>query len=125
MKIKHFIITRFFSQNFEKTNEELFSEKFLSNGFKLVKKNFIKTLENQTNKNFEVIIMIHNDIDIDKIKPLYDIESSFKISIIRKKDIDKYISEFYDTFDFIITTRLDYDDFVYIRFFISSMTTIC
>lgn len=113
--MKHFIITRFFSDPFGKTDEQMLSflnEETLQNGFILLKNHFIKTLQNQLNKNFEIVILIYNELPLQSVSFLNEIECDYKIHIIHSKDLNKFIYNFYDN-DFIITTRLDYDDFVH------------
>lgn len=107
---KHFIITRFLCINFNHTNEELFSDAWLQNAFKLTKNHFIPTLENQTNKNFEIVFLIHNDIPFEKVEELNRINTPIKFHIIRNKDLDVFLNTYKDKTDLLITSRLDYDD---------------
>lgn len=107
---KHFIITRFLCINFNHTNEELFSDAWLQNAFKLTKSHFIPTLENQTNRNFEVVFLIHDDIPFEKVEALERIDTSVRFHIIRNKYLDVFLNTYKDKTDFLITSRLDYDD---------------
>ena len=107
---KHFIITRFLCINFNHTNEELFSDAWLQNAFKLTKSHFIPTLENQTNRNFEVVFLIHDDIPFEKVEALERINTSVRSHIIRSKNLDGFLNTYKDKTDLLITSRLDYDD---------------
>lgn len=109
-KIKHFIITRFLCNNFNHTNEELFSDEWLNNGYKLLTNHFIPTLENQTNKNFEMIFLIHNEIPIEKVQMLNTIETTIKFHILRLDELENFLNQLKATIDILITSRLDYDD---------------
>lgn len=113
--MKHFIITRFFSDKFGKTQDDMLSflnEETLQNGFTLLKNHFIKTLQNQTNKNFEIVILIYNELSLQNVSFLNEIKCDNKINIIHSKDLNKFIYNFYNN-DLVIQTRLDYDDFVH------------
>ena len=65
MKIKHYIVIRFYSSNMM-DKEKLFDTSLLLNGVKVFKQYLLKSLENQNNKNFEIILMIHDEININK-----------------------------------------------------------
>lgn len=56
-KIKHYIIIRFYNENFGVIPlEQMLDFNFLNDvGVKLLNNNCLKSLENQTNKDFEVI----------------------------------------------------------------------
>lgn len=110
MNIKHFIITRFLCSNFNHTNEELFSERWIDNGYKLTINHFIPTLENQVNQNFEIIFLIHDEIPIEKVKVLYDLKTPIKFHILRLKSLDYFLNKIKSSTDILITSRLDYDD---------------
>lgn len=108
MSLKHYIITRFLSDNFNHTNEELFSKEWLENAFSLTEKHFIRTLENQTNKNFEIIFVIHNEIDYKRVSKLENLSNVFQIHVLRKNKLENFFTKV--DCDTLITSRLDYDD---------------
>lgn len=115
MKIKHLIITRFMSDQFNHTDEELFNNNFLAHSFDMLKRHLLRSLSIQTCKDFELVILIHNRIPDDKISFIYEIQNEydFKIIIVRKSELEGYVQSFKDRYDFIITSRMDYDDHIH------------
>ena len=57
--IKHFVITRFLENNsvYDKAFNIFGNNQFASSWFELFKNNAFKSLINQTNKNFELLIV--------------------------------------------------------------------
>ena len=120
MKIKHYVIVRFFclDNTYNKhwlNKEQLFNQEFLDRNIKIFEKYLLKSLENQTNKNFEIIIMIHNEIDEyhPSILRLKQIQSSIKLNIIRFNEIIDFLTNNINNYNYIITTKIDHDDLVY------------
>jgi len=115
MNIKHFIITRFMSEQFNHSDEELFNESFLIQSYNLMKNHLLQTLSIQTNKNFELIILIHDRVPLQNVKFLYELEEkyNFPITIKRSGALKEYINTFKNQYDFVITSRIDYDDHIY------------
>ena len=111
LKIKHFILTRFMCETNMEGEDFIFDDNVLAISYKLLLENSLSSLENQTNKNFEFIILIHDKIDLDKVSFLESINSDIKIKILRKSEVDEYIKSYYGLVDFIIVTNIDYDDF--------------
>jgi len=95
--------------------EKLFDYNLLHNGVNNFKNFTLKSLENQNNKNFEIIIMIHNEISYDHkaILELKSIKSSIKINVIHMNETDNFINDHTENIDFLITTRIDHDDLIY------------
>lgn len=112
-KIKHYIIIRFYNENFNVIPlERMLDFDFLNAAANLLKNNCLVSLENQTNKNFEVIIII-NDLIKDDHKiysVLNNLNCSFPIHIMKKNDMNLLINNIND-YDYVITTRIDHDDF--------------
>ena len=112
--IKHYILIRFYCIDMM-DREKLFNIDLLNNGVNVFKQYALKSLENQSNKNFEVIILIHDEID-DTIKPINDlkeINSKIKLHIIRFNDLRKFMLDNIYGYDYLITTRMDHDDLIY------------
>ena len=63
MKIKHFVITRFLTRDDLGYGDRIFDDDVIAESVEYVKKYFIPSLENQTNKNFERIRQIGNHQD--------------------------------------------------------------
>ena len=112
--IKHYILVRFYCLNMM-DKEKLFDKKILDNGVKVFEKYTLKSLENQSNQNFEIIINIHNEIDLnhESIQKLFKIKSNLKINIVRYKDVNSFIENNLKNEKFLITTRIDHDDLIY------------
>lgn len=94
MNFKHYIITRnLYSPEYEFLNERV----------ELIKKFTIPSLANQVCKNFVWLVTgDHGLIEDDFLGINYIVEKSFK----------KYIQNDSENYDYIITTRLDNDDYL-------------
>lgn len=116
MKIKHYIVVRFFNKalgNF--LEKDQLSDKLLSMGVKLLELNLLKSLENQTCKNFELILLIHDKLqqfNNDYYQKLLSISqnASFKIWLMTKDQFTILLNQNNDSFDKRIISRVDYDD---------------
>lgn len=109
--INHFILIRFYCLDML-SKDIIFNEDFLRTQFNIFKQYCLTSLENQTCSNFEIILIIHNDINLDKLNFLQNIKSSLKIHIIRYKDVINFLNNHLNN-DFFITSRIDHDDIVY------------
>lgn len=114
MNIKHYIVIRFYCVDMME-KEKLFDNELLNNGVDVFEKYTLKSLENQSNKNFEIILLIHNEIDdsVYPIQRLKSIQSDIKINVIRFSEYKDFISANLDSYDFLITTRMDHDDLIH------------
>lgn len=112
--IKHYVLIRFYCIDMIE-REQLFNDDFLNKGFEIFRKYTLKSLENQTNKNFEIIILIHDEIDdnISSIQKFKVLNSTIKINVIRFNELRKFILNNIKGFDYLITTRMDHDDIIY------------
>ena len=113
-KIKHYVLIRFYCFEMMPKNK-LFDEKLLNNGIDVFNNYTLKSLENQSNKNFEIIIIIHNEINLNhsSIKKLLKIKTNLNLKVLKLKEIKSYININSKNFDFLITTRIDHDDLIY------------
>ena len=113
-KIKHFIIIRFYCFELMPKNK-LFDKNLLDKGIEVFNNYTLKSLENQSNKNFEIIIIIHNEINLNhpSIKKLIEIKTNLNLKILKLKDLQSYISINSKNIDYLITTRIDHDDLIY------------
>ena len=57
--------------------------------------------------------MLGNEANITYIKSFFSFNSSFETVIIYSKNIKNYIRNIAKGFDYLITTRIDYDDIIY------------
>ena len=112
MKIKHFIITRYFTVD-DVYGEEMYTHEFLYSWFELFKNNLISSLNNVKNKDFELIIMIHDNVSFSTVSFFNELKTEYKISIIHWSEIQNYLDSFFDKYDYIIESRMDFDDFIF------------
>lgn len=109
----HLIITRFMCDNFikEDSSENIFSPEWKEMSFNMASRHIIPTLENQTNKNFKLIFLVANNLsnyDLERIKHL---SNEIEIMPVHLFMFDSFIKN--HNSDYLITSRLDYDDHVY------------
>lgn len=110
MKIKHIITTRLCRSDFLKDGR-VFEEKYVYDSIGIMQNNFIRTLENQTNKNFEILVLCNPKNDDKKF--LYEkLETKLDIKFMSAGTFE-YVNSFFDEYDFIINTTLDTDDFLH------------
>lgn len=124
--IKHFVIIRFFPRQDPKYPYDIFDVDFLSKQL-ILANNALRSLENQTNKNFELVFVLHKKFFTDKkyefifatLKDIATVPVTFihfvpgaktrwlksKMSLLVKDALNKY--------DFVIQSRMDFDDFIY------------
>ena len=58
-KIKHFVIMRFFSFDDPKYPHDIYDTDFLAKQLVLAKNNALSSLDNQTNKNFDLVFILN------------------------------------------------------------------
>ena len=130
-KIKHFIIIRFFTQQDPHYPYDIFDVDFLS-GQLILANNALKSLENQTSKNFEIVFLAHEKFFADKkyefIFSTLENATTLPIKFVKISQLGKsttiswlqrnsgmqdLINEAYDNYDFVIQSCMDFDDFIY------------
>lgn len=116
-KFKHFVIIRFFTFDDPKYPYDIYDTDFLSKQLVLAKNNALPSLENQTNKNFELVFML-NDKFFDN--PKYEFvfstlknSSALPLTFIKNSDRLQLIEDACNNYDFVITSRMDFDDFLF------------
>ena len=115
-RIKHFIFIRFFEKVTPGYPYDVLSVDFLQNAVRLAQ-NPLGSLENQTNKNFEIVFFVNEKFFkeekyafiIPTLKNLTTIPTMFTEGKKSRSLVKKALNEY----DFVIQSRLDYDDFVY------------
>ena len=110
LKIIHIIITRFAIGLFSKNDT---TKDFILNGFRVMKKYLLPSLENQSCKDFIWILILGDKANITFIKSLFKFNNSFQKYILYAKDLKKFLRNITKGFDILITTRIDYDDRIY------------
>ena len=115
IKLIHIIITRFlieFNADAEFKNN-LYGEKYIRNGFRVMSKYLITSLENQSCKDFIWILMLGNKANIEYVRSIMKFNCTFNYRIVYLKDLKNYVNKLSYGFDILITTRIDYDDIIY------------
>jgi len=115
LKILHLIFTRFMIE-FSKTDhfiKTLYTEEYIKNGIRVMKKYLIPSLENQSCKKFSWILVLGDKVNITNIKSLIDFNTSFEMDVIYNNDSRNYIKNVSEGYDILISTRIDYDDRIY------------
>lgn len=115
--IKHFVTVRFFEKKVAGYIHDIFDVNFLSERVLLTKNNVLKTLENQTNKNFEIIFLVNDKyLSEEKYGFIFtelNTEITLPIKFMNSGQLRQLVKETYSDYDFVIQSRIDYDDFVY------------
>lgn len=115
--IKHFIFIRFFNAQDPKYPHDIYDVDFLSKQLILIQNNALKSLENQTNKNFELVFIVNSKFLDD---PKYDFifstlrnATTLPLNFISKNECSRLVKEALNECDFVIESRMDFDDFIF------------
>ena len=115
--IKHFVIVRFFERKVTGYIHDIFDVNFVSERVLLAKNNLLKSLENQTNKNFEIIFLVNDKyLSDEKYKLIFnELQDEITISLrfMKSTEVPELIKDACNNYDFVIQSKIDYDDFVY------------
>ena len=122
--IKHFIFIQFFSYKRNGYPYDVLDVDFLSKQLPLTK-NALRSLENQSNKNFEIVFVMNNKFFSDK---KYDLifstlrdSTTLPIKFMKSEEeiplagdeVPYLITDALNEYDFVIQSRLDFDDFIF------------
>ena len=123
--LKHFVLVRFFPKQDPKYPHDVFDTDFLSKQLVLAK-NMFASLENQTNKNFEIVFVVNAKLVSDKkyefILSALKESASLPVRFITTKggawmfarsELPALFKETFEKYDFVIQSRMDFDDFIY------------
>ena len=121
---KHFVIVRFFPYQDATFTQDIFNMDFISQQILLAKNNCLKSLENQSNKNFEIVFLANEkyfankkfDVIFNELKDATSLPVKFIKCTNRyfeKSELPALINAAYDEYDFVIQSRIDLDDFIY------------
>lgn len=114
--LKHFIFVRFFPFQDPKFPHNVLDLNFLSTQLPLVQ-NIFRSLENQTNKNFDLLFIMHQKFfDDSKYEIIFsDLKDStiLPLKFIKSGDISGLVKAALDEYDFVIQSRMNFDDFIY------------
>lgn len=112
-KIKHIIATRFlcFEGNL---GDKVLSKEYIDMGLRLMSNYLIPTLENQTNKNFELVVLVHQKLNLGVYKRKFlAMSEKLNIQVVRFNKFDEYVRAAAAEAENLIVTRIDYDDLVW------------
>ena len=115
-KIKHFVIMRFFTFYDKKYPYDIYDVNFLRQQI-ILARNALGSLENQTNKNFELVFMVNDKFFVDsKYEFIFSSlknSTSLPITFIKRNDIKLLTKDALNEYNYVITSRMDFDDFIY------------
>lgn len=131
--IKHLILMRFFSFYDPKYPYDIFDVDFLAKNLTLAKNNALRSLANQTDKNFEIVFVINarffedakyefifttlrdacNELSLEfrfmkMQQEVTDWQHKYKVS-----ELPAIIESAMNEYDYVIQSRYDFDDFLY------------
>lgn len=114
--IKHYVIIRFFPIDLG-LGSKIIEPGFIKKSLNIFRTSCLQSLLNQTNKNFEIILLVNDNAPIDVINEfIEDIKIQYHIDIspVRYTNITEYLYNVNkNKYDWLITTRMDYDDLIY------------
>ena len=115
-KIKHFIFTRFFCVQRNSYPYNVLDVNFLKGQLPLAK-NMLSSLENQTNKNFELVFLMNPKFPDD---PKYEFifttlqnSTTLPLKFIKDNEMSNLVKAALNDYDFVIQSRMDFDDFIF------------
>lgn len=114
--IKHFVFSRFFPRQSQEYLYNVLSTFFLKKQLPLAK-NMFRSLENQTNKNFELVFVANpkffDDPKYEFIFSTLQASTTLPLRFVKSADIPALLKDAYDNYDFVIQSGMDFDDFVF------------
>ena len=114
--IKHFIFMRFFDRKIRTYPFDIFDVNFLSKQLVLVN-NAFRTLENQSNQNFELVFLTNEKFLTEKkyefILSTLKNSTTLPFKFIPYKDYPYLVVDAMNEYEFVIQSRLDFDDFIH------------
>ena len=117
IKIIHIISTRFlhepklWNKNNEKKN--IYNEKYILNGIRVMKKYLLPSLDNQNCKQFIWVLTLGDETNITYITSLLDLNYSFNIIVVHQNNFKNVVRNITKGFEVLISSRIDYDDQIY------------
>ena len=115
--LKHFVISRFFTYQNPQYPHDVSDVNFLKTQLPLVK-NMLRSLENQTNKDFETVFIFTNKVaaDPEKYGAIFSAlkeSTSLPLKLLGTTACAEMVKNSFNEYDYVIQTRMDFDDFVY------------
>ena len=115
--LKHFVIVRFFPHKDPDFTQDIFDLDFVARQVFLAKNNCLKSLENQSNKNFEVVFLANekyfNDKKFDFMFSELKNCTSLSVTFLKKDELIILVQKTFNEYKFVIQSRIDLDDFIF------------
>ena len=127
--IKHFVFVPFFTHQDSRYPYDIYDVNFLSKQLLVAKNNVLRSLENQTNKNFEIVFFSNRyffDEKYDFVFSTLRDSTTLPVKFAKLKnkakierpnfnegDMADLVNAALNEYDFVIQTRIDFDDFVF------------
>ena len=113
--VKHYIVMRFFPKQKKNYPHNVLDVEFLQKHTTLAANNALKSLANQTNKNFEIVFLMHPRTFVDEsYKFIFDtLTEASPVPVHFPKNYNAFIEDAYAKYDFVIQSRMDFDDFLH------------
>lgn len=114
--IKHFVFSRFFNFEDPKYPHDIYDVVFLTKQL-LLAQNMLKSLENQTNKNFDLVFIVNPKFfDNPKYEFIFQAlqyATTLPLKFIKMNELPSLVKDAYEKYDFVIQSRMDFDDFIF------------
>lgn len=107
--IVHFILTRYNKGIHDKLSIGSNVDEWMEHRYKYFKNHFLKGIDQQTNKNFKVLLQFSKQTNFDKLQEVFDHDHIVPIVGSFRDYIDHYFKE-HGKPNFFITSRCDNDD---------------
>lgn len=131
VKFKHVVLTKFLSKKMNL--EDILEDKMIDYRLNILKTNLFETLNNQTNNNFELVLLTNPELQDEKLKKIKDYVGGLKHefafrTLPHDKSLDDYLGGLWKDNDFVVVSRIDDDDFAdkdcvkRVQDFVSKMT---
>ena len=113
--IKHYIVFRFFPKQDLRYLYNVLHKGFLQKQADLAANNALKSLANQTNKNFEIIFLMHpKTFDDESYEFIFkSLTEASPVPVHFPRNYNAFIEDAYAKYDFVIQSRMDFDDFLH------------
>ena len=115
-KVKHFIMVRFFPKQNRKYLYNILSEHFLRPQLVLAN-NLFNSLNNQTNKNFELVFIMHpwfiKSPNYEFVLSGLKVGTTVPVTFVTFDTLLPLVEKAFEEYEYVIQTRMDFDDFVY------------
>ena len=115
--VKHFIIMRFFPVQGINYLYNVLHVGFLQKQVELAVSNSLTSLANQTNKNFEIVFLMNPRFFVDErynfIFTTLKEASPVPVHFPKRGEYQLLVQDAYDKYDFVVQSRMDFDDFVH------------